>query len=110
MAMEALLAYSWPGNIRELENALERGMIMASGGAIRPEDLPLSTTEPPSATGSGEVDELTTLEELEKELIQKTLLECNWNKSLAAKKIGIGRRTLYDKATRLGIQLKPQTD
>ena len=110
MAMEALLAYSWPGNIRELENALERGMIMASGGAICPEDLPLSTTEPLSMVESGELEELTTLEELEKELIQKTLLECNWNKSLAAKKIGIGRRTLYDKATRLGIPLKPDDD
>ena len=59
---------------------------------------------------SGELEELTTLEELEKELIQKTLLECNWNKSLAAKKIGIGRRTLYDKATRLGIPPKPDDD
>src|SRR3989338_2089523 len=45
-AMDALLAYSWPGNIRELENALERGMIMASGAVIFPEDLPLSATAP----------------------------------------------------------------
>ena len=110
MAMEALLAYSWPGNIRELENALERGMIMALGGMISPEDLPLSTTEPLNTIESGGLNALTTLEELEKELIQKTLLDCNWNKSLAAKKIGIGRRTLYDKAMRLGIPLKPEDD
>lgn len=109
-AMDALSAYSWPGNIRELENAIERGMIMAPGGSICPEDLPLSTTEPLSTVESGEVNELTTLEELEKELIRKTLHECNWNKSLAAKKIGIGRRTLYDKAVRLGIPLKPEGD
>ncbi len=109
-AMDALLAYSWPGNIRELENALERGMIMASGGAICPEDLPLSATAPQGTVEKVDAGELTTLEELEKELIQRTLLECNWNKSLAAKRIGIGRRTLYDKAMRLGIPLKPEDD
>jgi transcriptional regulator of acetoin/glycerol metabolism len=43
-------------------------------------------------------------------LITRTLAECNWNKSLAAKRIGIGRRTLYDKAVRLGIPLKPNDD
>jgi len=48
--------------------------------------------------------------DLEKELITRTLAECNWNKSLAAKRIGIGRRTLYDKAVRLGIPLKPDGD
>ena len=109
-AMDALLAYSWPGNIRELENALERGMIMASGAVIFPEDLPLSATAPQGTVEKMGAGELTTLEELEKELIQKTLLECNWNKSLAAKRIGIGRRTLYDKAMRLGIPLKPEDD
>lgn len=83
---------------------------MAPGGSICPEDLPLSTTEPLSIVESGDANELTTLEELEKELIRKTLHECNWNKSLAAKKIGIGRRTLYDKAMRLGIPLKPEGD
>ncbi|MBI4522582.1 MAG: sigma-54-dependent Fis family transcriptional regulator [Deltaproteobacteria bacterium] len=103
-AMDAMTAYPWPGNIRELENALERGMIMASGPVIRPEDLPLA------AAAGAENDGLTTLEELEKKLIERTLAECNWNKSLAAKKIGIGRRTLYDKAVRLGIPLKPNGD
>lgn len=104
-AGEALLAYSWPGNIRELENALERGAIMALGSVIQREDLPLRTfNEREKLTPT------TTLEEIEKELIQRTLVECNWNKSLAAKRIGIGRRTLYDKAVRLGIPLKPNGD
>ena len=49
-----------------------------------------------------------TLEELEKELIERTLAECGWNKTLAAKRMGIGRRTLYDKAARLGIPLSPE--
>lgn len=101
-AMDALLAYDWPGNIRELENALERGAIMAPSDLICPEDLPLKTDD------GRRVSKLNTLEELEKELIERTLVQCNWNKSLAAKRIGIGRRTLYDKATRLGIPLKPE--
>jgi len=109
-AMDVLLAYSWPGNIRELENALERGMIMASEGEVYPEDLLLSTFASQDTAGKVGAGELTTLEELEKELIQKTLADCNWNKSLAAKRIGIGRRTLYDKATRLGIPLKPDDE
>lgn len=100
-AMDDMVTYNWPGNIRELENALERGAIMACENMIQPEDLPLRMNY------EGEERPLTTLEELEKDLIQRTLTECNWNKSLAAKKIGIGRRTLYDKAVRLGIPLKP---
>lgn len=74
---------------------------MTSGNVLRPEDFPLRTTD------GGEIRGLSTLEELEKELIAKTLIECNWNKSRAAKRIGIGRRTLYEKAMRLGIPLKP---
>jgi len=103
-ASEALLAYSWPGNIRELENALERGAIMALGNVVQRDDLPLKSFNEREKSGT------TTLEEIEKELIQRTLVECNWNKSLAAKRIGIGRRTLYDKAVRLGIPLKPNGD
>ncbi len=103
-AHDALMAYHWPGNIRELENALERGAIMALSSVIQRDDLPLRTTNDAERSGT------TTLEEIEKELIQRTLVECNWNKSLAAKRIGIGRRTLYDKAVRLGISLKPNGD
>jgi DNA-binding NtrC family response regulator len=103
-AMENLQSYHWPGNIRELENALERGAIMAGGNVILPEDLPLKRA-------NGDLrPAVSTLEELEKELITRTLAECNWNKSLAAKRIGIGRRTLYDKAVRLGIPLKSNGD
>lgn len=103
-AMDLLMAYNWPGNIREMENALERGMIMTSGDLIDAQDLPLRAA---SEEGNGQ---LTTLEDLERTLIERTLIECNWNKSLAAKRIGIGRRTLYDKAIRLGIPLKPNGD
>ena len=48
-----------------------------------------------------------TLEDLEKELIERTLIESNWNKTLTAKRMGISRRALYEKALRLGISLNP---
>ena len=47
------------------------------------------------------------LEEIERELIERTLVECKWNKTLTAKKIGISRRALYEKAYRLGVTLNP---
>jgi len=98
-AMQVLLSYHWPGNVRELENVLERAMIMASGSEIVPQDIPVLSRGPSERKRGG------TLEELERELIERTLAECGWNKSLAAKRMGIGRRTLYEKASRFGISL-----
>ncbi len=101
-AMDLLMRYPWPGNVRELENALERAVIMASGEEIQVEDLPLTLPEEGGRGLKGG-----TLEELEKELIRRTLEECGWNKTMAARKLGIGRRTLYEKAARYGIPLGP---
>ena len=99
-AMRILMEYHWPGNVRELENVMERAMIMASGAEILPQDVPLLTSSLPRKRGG-------TLEELERELIERTLAECDWNKTLAARRLGIGRRTLYEKASRFGIRLGP---
>jgi DNA-binding NtrC family response regulator len=52
--------------------------------------------------------EVRTLEALERELIQRTLVETNWNKTSVAKRLGISRRALYDKAFRLGVALDPR--
>ena len=98
-AMQALIGYDWPGNVRELENVLERAMIMASGSEVLPQDIPIPSSVTTGRKRGG------TLEELERELIERTLAECDWNKTLAAKRMGIGRRTLYDKASSLGIPL-----
>jgi DNA-binding NtrC family response regulator len=103
-AMKALTCYSWPGNIRELENVIERAVIMVEEGEeILPEELPgVVLEEPcrhPDLTGE--------IQDAEREVILRTLRESNWNRSLAAKRLGIGRRTLYDKLSRLGIVLQP---
>ena len=104
-AMEALAQYPWPGNVRELQNVIERAVIMAEAdGEIRTEDLPPDVVE---KRAEESLDARGVLREAERELITRTLRECHWNRSLAAKKLGIGRRTLYDKLARLGISLHP---
>jgi DNA-binding NtrC family response regulator len=102
-AMDRLVRYAWPGNIRELENVIERAIIMAEDGEeIFAEDLPGDLDEPrvPDTTPLAEVATA------ERDVILRTLRECGGNRSLAAKKLGIGRRTLYDKLARLGIPVR----
>jgi two-component system response regulator AtoC len=90
---------AWPGNVRELRNVLERAMILADGPAIRPEHLWIeaasAATDPP-AGGSEEAS----LAELERQTIQRTLAAVGGNRRLAAAKLGIGLRTLYEKLKR----------
>lgn len=101
-ALDLLLRYPWPGNVRELENAVERATLMSLGGQLTAEDFAfLFSSE------GGPQQRKGTLEDVERELIQRTLVECNWNKTLTARRIGISRRALYEKALRLGIALNP---
>jgi len=103
-AMDGLRGYRWPGNIRELENVIERAIIMADeNGRIELKDLPADIVgghaERPKA-----MDEV---RQLEREILIRALRECDWNRSQAARRLGIGRRTLYDRMARYGISLKP---
>jgi len=98
-AMEALSRYSWPGNIRELENVLERTIVLVKSEMIGIEDLPVSlrkNLQPRSEVGLS-------LYEHERLYILKKLAECNWNKKLAASVLGINRSSLYSKLKRYGI-------
>lgn len=105
-ADEAILMlqnYSYPGNVRELENMIERAVLMARGRVIMPEHFPAKTTAPPNATARQfEIDLLDlpfhkSIAELEKRLIQKALRESAGNKSEAANRLQINRRLLYNK-------------
>ncbi len=94
-AMGLLLSYNWPGNVRELRNALERAMVLSSGDEIRPEQLPLDLVRPPMSTSSKEAPLLSSsLGEVEKQVILKTLEACGWNKRQAASLLGISRPRL----------------
>lgn len=97
--MEALCPWSWPGNIRELENFIERCVILSSG-----ETLEVPLTELRSA--STDPSRSTTLEEAEREHIRQALLACRWviaGPSGAAAKLGMKRTSLQYKMQKLGI-------
>jgi len=103
-ALQALVRYRWPGNIRELENVLERAVIVAAGDELTLRDLPADVGGPAAAAPAG----AGVIEAMERTLIEKVLEECGWNKSRAARRLGIGRRTLYSKAAKYGIALDPE--
>ncbi len=110
-AMELLRAYSWPGNIRELEHAIERAVAMTSTSVLFPEDFPPEINRgglpaPQAAAQAGESGPANSLEEMEKAHILRVLHEVNYNKSKASEVLGIDRATLYRKASRYGIELK----
>jgi DNA-binding NtrC family response regulator len=95
-ALDRILKYSWPGNIRELRNALERALLMARGSdAIRPEHLPAEVRE---AWGGGVDGYLPrTLVEMERAHIHRTLHAHHLNRTHAARELGISRATLIKK-------------
>lgn len=101
-AMEILSEYDYPGNVRELENIVERALILSGGRRIEPEHLPeleLSCDEEPTIT-PGE----TTLGELEKKMLISALERAGGNKSKAAKMLGITRRMIYTRLKKYGIE------
>ncbi len=107
-AIESLMQYDWYGNVRELENAIERIVVMASSPIITPDDLPvkLQRTEDRFAENSCLDLNLTSLYDHEKQHILKVLRATNWNKYQTAKLLGITRSTLYSKINK--YQLVPE--
>jgi DNA-binding NtrC family response regulator len=96
-AIQILVDYMWPGNVRELQNVVERLALLVKGPIVLPNHLPqnLFNEKPPQETGNNA--ELKPLECVEREYILKVLEECHWNKSRAAKILGIDRSTLARK-------------
>jgi two-component system response regulator FlrC len=98
-AVRRIQAASWPGNIRELSNALERAAILAEGDTIRGGDLVMGRVI--SAGDAG--PQPRTMAEIEREAIRTALLDVGGNRRDAAERLGIGLRTLYEKLKRYGI-------
>ena len=99
-ALEALINHTWPGNVRELRTALEHAVVLCRGDRITLRDLPPSVRAGLAAT-SGPQRLLTqndlTVKEAEKQLIERALKESNGNRTRAAARIGMSRRTLHRK-------------
>lgn len=98
-AVSLLMRHPWPGNIRELENAVARAVILARGDQIMPEDLPSSVTggQDDYDTLNTALDRSLTLDELEREYITRVLGRTCGNKARTAQILGIDRKTLYRK-------------
>jgi len=102
-AMEKLRHYSYPGNVRELENILERATALCEDGRITAGDLLLPENRTTPAEAQGEMPLETYLEELERAAIMKALEETHWNRTAAAKKLGISFRALRYRLRKLNL-------
>jgi two-component system, NtrC family, response regulator AtoC len=100
-AMEALLACAWPGNVRELRTALEHAVVLCRGERLSVRDLPATVRgpapEPASAARAAAPESPLKVKEAEKQLIVRALKECGGNRTAAAEKLGLSRRTLHRK-------------
>jgi DNA-binding NtrC family response regulator len=101
-ALEALTRHRWPGNVRELRNALERALLSARGRRLDVGDLPLAVRGVSALPSLGPAEGMA-LADVEKHHIEKVLGLCGWNRSAAAKVLGIDRRTLFSKIQRYGL-------
>ena len=116
-AMKYLMEYSYPGNIRELKNMIERMVILSTDKVIDVEDLPLEikmksdTVENKTVVGVGPLkdileQEIYSLADVEKVVIAIALQKTRWNKQETSKLLGIGRTTLYEKIRKYGLDFK----
>ena len=101
--MDILNRYPWPGNVRELEHCIERGVILMRGDYLDVNALPLAVQRWAGANEPRETGEPSTLKEAEKALILKTLEETGGNRSEAARRLQITRKTLLNKLKSYGI-------
>ncbi len=105
-AMEVMINYSWPGNVREMRNVIERAIILASDNLILPEDLPIEIRTHSSSRQTGFVDEDIqpgNLDELKKKQILTVLEQTGWHQGKASEILGISPSTLYRQLKTYGL-------
>lgn len=103
-ALHKLEQHPWPGNIRELQHAVERAVILADGPVLEPDDFRLEApTSSPASRPESSVDEALKLEEMERELIRKALERNQGNVSQTARDLGITRTALYRRLEKHGL-------
>jgi DNA-binding NtrC family response regulator len=107
-ARELLVDYHWPGNVRELRNILERAAILCEGGLITAEHLtlvPAPPAPPPSpAAAEPEPGAGGSISSVEKSMIEQALKDARFNKSKAARQLGLTRTQLYVRLKRYGLE------
>jgi DNA-binding NtrC family response regulator len=109
-ALDVLLAHDWPGNVRQLENTIERIVMFSPGSVVGPDDLRTLLQSARRDTPAGLFEDLPTLEEVERRYIEHVLQAVRRNRTRAADVLGIDRRTLYRMADRYGIRLSDEPE
>ncbi len=102
-AIERLTAFDWPGNVRQLQNEVQRAVLLCEGNAVDASDLSISTAK--AGAIESQDTNFTLLEGVERNAIIQMLKETGGNKLEAAKRLGIGRQTLYNKIKAYGIEV-----
>jgi DNA-binding NtrC family response regulator len=105
--LKHLMNYTWPGNVRQLESVIERGVMMAEGELIQPEDLPVEVTQSGTPSGTIRFDlppEGVSLEKLERELIIKAMDRSGWVVAKAAPLLDMSYKTLQYRLDKFGIE------
>ena len=95
--MQKLKDYPWPGNVRELRHTIEKAVILSDNGTLRPDDFIFKST------GKQALAVFSTLEEMEKHMIEAALEKYNGKHAPVATQLGISRQTLYNKIKRYDL-------
>jgi two-component system response regulator HydG len=101
-AMSCLKNYNWPGNVRELENSVQRALVLGTGPLIQMNDLPSAVLFPVLAETA--LKEISSLRDMERQAIVHAMEDAGGDRRQAAKKLGIGRTTIYRKLKELGLE------
>lgn len=107
-AYQRLFGHTWPGNVREVQNVIERAVLLAKGNRVEPVDLPFDNGSLPEGSSTGtawDVPPNMTLEDIERLVIEKTLQRTGGNKQAAANLLGIYRPRLYSKIRKYNIDV-----
>jgi len=103
-AVDRLTSFDWPGNVRQLQNEIQRAVLLSEGDMVDAADLSITTVKSAVATEEPMDTNFTLLEGVERNAIVNMLKETGGNKLEAAKRLGIGRQTLYNKIKAYGIE------
>jgi transcriptional regulator with PAS, ATPase and Fis domain len=102
--LEIFEAYSWPGNIREMANAIEHAFVHTKGILLHPDDLPRHIVTAPEAIGRKRTaPKKINLDLVEREMLRKELEKAHWKRSVVARKLGMSRSTLWRKMAKYGL-------
>jgi DNA-binding NtrC family response regulator len=103
-ARDVLVRHAWPGNVRELRNVIQRAVVVAGSGMLRPEHFPDAILREVTPAPRAQAIPVAPIREMERDLIMRALEETNQDKRRAASLLGISLKTLYNKLAKYGIQ------